>query len=181
MFQLATNHDLISLKTKHRDKWLQEEDIDLIHLRHLDRMFEFNDSFRWTLKEMGNLFCTDKILQENSHRILELGPGFNLLFHRLYAKEKDYWTIDTQEFYNDNNLFETAINKRPEATHINSLMGEFCEELPNNYFDMIFSISALEHVPENKIEDCYKDMYRVCKDGGTISHSIDVSKKKLPI
>lgn len=53
-------------------------------------------------------------------------------------------------------------------------MGEFSEELPENYFDMVFSVSVLEHVPIDWLENVIKDIHRILKKGGISCHSIDV-------
>ena len=47
---------------------------------------------------------------------------------------------------------------------------------------MVFSVSVLEHVPFQDIQNVCKDMFRLVRPGGYIAHSMDVnpnSTKKL--
>ncbi|MBK8551292.1 MAG: methyltransferase domain-containing protein [Ignavibacteria bacterium] len=56
------------------------------------------------------------------------------------------------------------------------------KELPEKYFDFVFSISALEHVPlsdERVFEEIVKDIDRLLKPGGLSMHCIDHSTDLL--
>ena len=77
-------------------------------------------------------------------RILDVGGGNSRMlkhFHKTY----ECWNLDKLE----------GIGNGPQAVKdvpyklVRAYMGDFSNELPENYFDLVFSISALEHVPEN--------------------------------
>jgi SAM-dependent methyltransferase len=172
MFRFARCHDLISLKIKHQDRWSQESDMALIRMK--DKHFKYYDFFRWNVKEMGTLFCTDQILSNNCGKLLEVGPGYNLYFSRNYSKSHEYWMIDRRDYYPEA-IFNRALKKRKNTTYVEGLMGDYLSELSNNFFDIVFSVSVLEHVPESQLVQCYKDMFRVLRPGGIIAHSIDVA------
>jgi len=55
-------------------------------------------------------------------------------------------------------------------------MGNFNNELPDASFDFVFSISALEHTPENisVFDNIVKDINRVMKPGSYSLHLFDV-------
>jgi tetratricopeptide (TPR) repeat protein len=63
---------------------------------------------------------------------------------------------------------------------VEAYMGEFTEELPGHYFDFIFSISALEHVGDDKktFQNICLDIDRVLKPGDYSLHCFDVVLKK---
>lgn len=45
--------------------------------------------------------------------------------------------------------------------------------MPDNYFDFVFSVSVMEHVPIEEWGRCFEDITRVVKTGGIIFHAID--------
>ena len=47
-------------------------------------------------------------------------------------------------------------------------------KIPDNYFDIVFSISVIEHVPKAQLNDCFSDCYRILKPGGLMLHAIDL-------
>jgi SAM-dependent methyltransferase len=53
-------------------------------------------------------------------------------------------------------------------------MGFFSEKFPDAYFDCVFSVSTLEHIPPNLWVDVIKDMNRILKPGGRQLHAIDI-------
>ncbi len=53
-------------------------------------------------------------------------------------------------------------------------MGDNIQNLPDNYFDLVYSISVIEHAPHEKLKSFFEESVRVTKPGGIISHSYDV-------
>ncbi len=53
-------------------------------------------------------------------------------------------------------------------------LGSFDSKLPSDYFDMVFSVSVIEHVPLVEYEAFFADMHRILKPGGVHIHSYDV-------
>jgi ubiquinone/menaquinone biosynthesis C-methylase UbiE len=47
-------------------------------------------------------------------------------------------------------------------------LGEFNSQLPDSSFDLVFSISVLEHVSKEFRSDVYRDMFRILRPGGVI-------------
>lgn len=157
MFRLANCNELISLKCKYSN-------------------FCFNDENAWGLKQMGTLFCVDTIMTKKAKIILELGGGNNLFFDRRFGDSHEYWMLDRSGFY-EAKTFQASQNKRKNTSFVDGLIGDFIEKLPNDYFDLVFSISVLEHVLYENIDNVCKDMYRVLKPGGYIVHSLDLDPK----
>ena len=51
-------------------------------------------------------------------------------------------------------------------------MGSFSMDLPGGYFDVLSSISVVEHVPLKDFENFFKDMAGIMKTGGTMYHAL---------
>ena len=64
--------------------------------------------------------------------------------------------------------------KYPSVRYVFEPMGRFSDEYPDEYFDCIFSVSTLEHIPRDQRLDVFKDMHRCLKPGGFERHSIDI-------
>lgn len=171
MFRLARAQDLLNLKGKHQDAWVQEKDMVLNHMTHPD--YHFSEDFQWNLKQMGSLFCLDIIKEHKFNKLLELGAGFNIFFDRYFGQKTEYWMVDKDGHYNQPAM-TAAKHLRKNTKHINALMGENSEMLSNNYFDILFSISAIEHIDKNEIQSVCDDMYRVLRSGGHCVHALDV-------
>jgi SAM-dependent methyltransferase len=53
-------------------------------------------------------------------------------------------------------------------------VGEFSSQLADESFDVIFSISVIEHIASDKLHDFFQDSIRILKPGGKVIHLIDV-------
>lgn len=153
MFRLATLNDMIDLVA-----WRMQEEATV--------------AGPWGLKAFGNLLCERYIETQQPQAVLEIGVGFNSRFHDLLPETVDYWTIDSDGFY-DLDAFQAGVERRHRATHVNGLMGESLAALPEDFFDFVFSISALEHSNSETAPAICQDMFRVTKPGGYSVHTID--------
>lgn len=105
-------------------------------------------------------------------RLLEIGGGASRII--CWLKDRyEFWNLDKLEGVG-NGLTNLA------DTHgfrlVRDYIGAFSTELPAQYFDGVFSLSTLEHVPES--EECYRnilaDIDRVLKPGGLSAHAFDI-------
>jgi len=108
----------------------------------------------------------------NGGRLLEVG-GVSSRILRHFSESHECWNIDKFEGLGDG---PTKLEGRIYPFKvIQDYMGNFNEELPENYFDLVFSISALEHVEdENHYIPICDDIDRVLKVGGMSAHLLDV-------
>lgn len=164
MFRFATCNDLIRLMAKYPE--------------YCFLGWDSSHSRQWGLKQMGTLFCAEKIHEMNPGKILEVGAGFNTFFDTHFAGNCEYWMLDDTVGFCDEEKFNVAVKERRNTHFVRSLLGKFSAELPENYFDLVFSISALEHVPLDKRDAVYSDMFRIVRPGGVIVHSIDMFRDK---
>ena len=68
--------------------------------------------------------------------------------------------------------------RRPHATHVDALLGDFHQDLPPARFDLVFSISALEHSDPADAPRVCEDLFRITAPGGLTVHTIDTPVNK---
>lgn len=104
-------------------------------------------------------------------RILEVGGGDSRVL-KFFSRQYECWNIDKCE-----GLGNGPVMLRPSDYKIvYDYMGSFNPAVPDTYFDLVYSISALEHTPEDPgirgaIPD---DIDRVLKPGGLSFHCFDI-------
>ncbi len=132
------------------------------------------DPFDCDLKVYQDLFVYSFIKQniQKGSKLLDVGGGDSRILNH-FKKDYECWNIDKLE----------GVGNGPTDIDTSGIrlvydyMGNFNEELPDNYFDLVFSISTLEHVPQDDVksyENIKNDINRVLKPGGYSLHCIDV-------
>jgi len=71
--------------------------------------------------------------------------------------------------------------KHPDVRYVFKEFGSFSNEYPDEYFDRIFTVSTLEHIPLRYRIDVLKDMHRCLKPGGMELHTIDIPVRSAGI
>ena len=107
-------------------------------------------------------------------RILDIGGGDSRVLKYL-RDEYECWNLDKLE----------GVGGGPKSIDtkkihlVRDYIGDFSQELSPNFFDCIFSISAMEHVPDNPaaFQRILEDMHRILKPGGYSLHLFDVVMK----
>lgn len=110
-------------------------------------------------------------------RILDVGGGNSRILNHFY-REYECWNVDPLEGLGSG---LRSLDPKGRYRLVRDSMGSFNRELPDHYFDLVFSISALEHVPEADpvyFEKIREDINRVLKPGGCSLHCFDVILKK---
>lgn len=103
-------------------------------------------------------------------RILEVGGGDSRVL-KFFARDYECWNADKCEGLGNGPIKFTS----PHYRIVYDYVGSFNPELPDNYFDFVFSISALEHTPEDQAirVNVLKDINRVLKPGSSTLHCFD--------
>jgi ubiquinone/menaquinone biosynthesis C-methylase UbiE len=103
-------------------------------------------------------------------RILEVGGGDSRIL-KCFSKDYECWNADRCEGLGNGPIKFTSTQYRIVYDYI----GAFNQQLPSGYFDLVFSISALEHTPEDPAVrvDLLEDMNRVLKPGCPSFHCFD--------
>lgn len=107
-------------------------------------------------------------------RILEVGGGDSRIL-RHFSNDYECWNADKCEGLGNGPIQFTS----PHYKIVYDYLGSFNAELPDHGFDFVFSISALEHAPEDETvrANILKDIHRVLKPGCPSLHCFDAIVK----
>lgn len=152
----------------------------LSHLKQFKRFGDYeNIDFNCCdLKPYQDLLVYNFITEnlEPGAKILEIGGGYSRV---LSALKPDYecWNIDKLEGLGED---PKTIKANTDYQVVIDYMGNFNSELPDNYFDCVFSIATLSQIPENEenFKNICRDINRVLKLGGFSLHIFDIILKK---
>jgi hypothetical protein len=121
------------------------------------------------LKHVQDSWILGRLGQVTDQHILEIGGGWGRVLRTLDGNER--WNLDVT-----GGPGRTVADRREAAKEyrlVNALLGEFSSDLPDGYFDIVFSISVMEHIPQEDIIDFWADHARVMKPGAVGFHAID--------
>jgi SAM-dependent methyltransferase len=114
-------------------------------------------------------------------RVLDVGAAYsNIPIHIQQKYGCETWVADdfglksNEAFWTRNRSPHEHITAHPEINFILERLGDPDSSLPENYFDVIYSLSALEHVPGELTPVIWAHMDRLLKPGGELIHAIDV-------
>ena len=137
---------------------------------------------QWGIKAHNRPWIANNGQFSRGQRIAEVGGAYNSLpkylaqKHGLEARviddfgkaagEEEMWSRwgDPVEY--------AAAN--PEVHYEFEIFGGFSPRIPSGYFDRIFSVSTLEHIPWEFHVDVFKDTHRCLVKGGKAFHTIDI-------
>lgn len=125
------------------------------------------------LKVYQDLFVYTFILENipRGARILELGGGDSRVITSL-KDDYEFWNLDKLEGqgHGPKGGAESA-----GFSLVRDYIGAFSTELPDHYFDLVFSISAMEHfsIDGKDMEDIFQDIQRLLKSSAWCLHCVD--------
>jgi SAM-dependent methyltransferase len=129
-----------------------------------------------TLKPLGYAHIVNLIETFEPKTVLEVGHGAMSFIFKLFADKVEMWGLD--DVVEDSSVsaedLENVRKWNPEVKFVSGLLGSFLKELPDNYFDLVYSVSVIEHIPHEVLPSVFQDTYRILKPGGIVSHSYDV-------
>lgn len=102
-----------------------------------------------------------------------MGAGLGNVYAERLGDRYDRWAADKAGFY-DAEAVKAAKAKNPDVRWIDTLLGEGSTELPDEHFDLVYSVSVVEHIEPERIAATFDDIVRVLRPGGLSVHSIDV-------
>jgi glycosyltransferase involved in cell wall biosynthesis/2-polyprenyl-3-methyl-5-hydroxy-6-metoxy-1,4-benzoquinol methylase len=107
-------------------------------------------------------------------KILEIGAGEPTVANFLSSLGYDVTVIDPYDGNgNGPKEYEYFRNKHPNLKIIRKYLNDNIEELAEDSFDCIYSISVLEHVDTQKITDVFGGIKKYLKKDGCTIHNID--------
>jgi ubiquinone/menaquinone biosynthesis C-methylase UbiE len=125
------------------------------------------------LKVYQDLFMYTFILNniKPGSRLLEIGGGDSRMIAWL-KNDYEIWNLDKLEGrgFGPKNLSEPTGFRL-----VKDYIGAFSSELPDHYFDLVFSISTIEHIPEDQttVDRCILDIERLLAQQGISIHCVD--------
>lgn len=129
-----------------------------------------------TLKPLGYAHMINLIESFDPKTILEVGHGGGSFLFKLFKEKKEMWGLD--DILDDSQVNPRGLqyikNINPEVKFIKGLLGTDNKELPDNYFDMVCSVSVIEHIPHENLNSVFEETFRILKPGGIAAHSYDV-------
>lgn len=128
------------------------------------------------LKPLGHAFVIDYIERNRPLRILEIGHGALSPTFTIMENQCECWGLDTIDPHKtvDPELLSKLRRDYPKITFCDGYLGTGVDVLPSDYFDLVYSVSVIEHVPQANLPDFYREMRRILRPGGVHLHSYDV-------
>lgn len=149
------------------------------HLEHFERFGPYAtiDPFSRDLKAYQDLLTYTHIIDNlpPGARILEIGGGNSRVLQAL-AEHYECWNLDKAEGIGNG---PTQIISHPKVQHVYDYIGVNSKDLPEEYFDLVFSISTLEHLETTRdsAKRMLDDVDRILRPGGLSFHTLDLTIK----
>jgi len=133
-----------------------------------------NHSF--VLKPCGSAQAVHLIEKYACRRALEIGHGGHSFVYNIAAPLGiELWGLDR---VHDGVVSQADIDQlkvwHPNVRYVEGLLGQNQSELPEGYFDILYSISVLEHIPHDELHAAFAEAFRLLRPGGIFFHSYDV-------
>lgn len=122
------------------------------------------------LKGIQDGFILNLLKDKKNLNIAEMGGGESRVLEVL-KNNNHVWNIDQFEGKDNGPSF---IPKRKKINIIKAFIGDFSKDILSEFFDIVFSISVIEHIEDEKLSDVFNDIHRILKQGGLTYHAIDV-------
>jgi len=155
-----------------------------ICLANTNSLFELakinNLLFKFNSKGFQNPWIMESHKFQSSDKVLDVGGGYSKLPPYIQKETGcEVWVaddfghsdgIDWGRFDNPKVLVE----KNPGIKYVMELVGnKDRSSLPDNYFDVVYSVSVLEHVSYDFTPLVWKHMADLVKPGGKLIHSVE--------
>ena len=122
------------------------------------------------LKDIQDHYVLNRLKDTRDIRILEVGGGVCRTL-RTFADRNECWNA---EMFEGLGAGPKKVIETPDVRNVLTYVGDFSPELPEAYFDVVFSVSVVEHVETDLLRDFFRDIARVLRPGGRTFHAIDV-------
>lgn len=140
-----------------------------------------NEYFNWlseniadrknhSLKGIQDGWALSLLSETQDLTIAEVGGGNSRVLRKL-SEQNECWNIDKFEGVGQG---PTEMMALAGVKVVRSYLGDFDTAIPNRYFDVVFSVSVVEHVPTEKLDNFFADCHRILKPGGMMAHAIDL-------
>ena len=136
---------------------------------------------QWGIKAHNRPWIANVGQFSKGQKIAEVGGAYSTLPKYLSQKhELEAWIIDDfgkstgEEAWSRWGDPAEVAAKNLDVHYEFEILGIFSPRIPSDYFDRIFSVSTLEHIPWEFHVDVFRDMHRCLAKGGKAFHTIDI-------
>jgi SAM-dependent methyltransferase len=157
------------------DAGLDEEVLDIGEYRTRRQLLSQN-VHTFQLKSMQDLAVYVQLRGLSGKQIAEVGAGNSRLLPRLAQAN----TCVAVEKYEGEGGGPTTASPIPGVRIVPVFLGEKSPLLATESFDVVFSISVVEHVPTEDLAAFHEDQLRILKPGGLFIHAIDIYLEDEP-
>ena len=136
---------------------------------------------QWGIKAHNRPWIEEAGQFARDQKVIEVG-GYSLLPKYLAEKyELEAWIGDDFGMAHGEPIWSRwgspleLPSKYPSVKYVFEQFGSSSSKYPDGYFDRVFTVSTLEHIPYHHRLAVFKDMHRCClKRGGRQLHTIDI-------
>jgi len=118
---------------------------------------------------------------KKSKKVIEVGGAYSALPQYLSDKfNLEAWVADDFGIESKEDLWsrwgdrEELISKFPSVNYVFERLGKSTTNIPSDYFDCVYTVSTLEHIPPNRMKKVFDHMCKMLRPGGCMLHCIDV-------
>jgi hypothetical protein len=126
--------------------------------------------FAWHLKNIQDAIALTWLKEHKGKDVAEIGGGDSRVL-RVLAAQNRATNIDSFEGLGNG---PTTTPGGAPYTIKPCLIGTFDQRLKPDSFHILFSISVVEHIVDDKLADFHEDCLRILKPGGLLLHFIDL-------
>lgn len=128
---------------------------------------------KWQLKNIQDAVAMELLAGVSGQTVGEVGGGRSRVLPELVKQGNHCFNIDR---FDGNPITGLGPNGVPDMSGVTPIIGLVGDPLawPPGQFDILFSISVLEHVSAHKLGPFFEDCRRLLKIGGRLLHLIDV-------
>jgi len=157
-----------------------------ISLANVQRIYNFKKNLDYEISfgikgfDYGWLLTSRKWKQ--GEKVLDVGGAYSdfpSYLNRQFGCET--WVVDdfgidvNDPFWQRNMTPKNHVDAHPENKYVLERVGDpDRSSLPTGYFDVVYSASALEHVPPDLTPAVWKHMYSLLAPQGELIHAIDI-------
>ncbi|SFE77462.1 class I SAM-dependent methyltransferase [Thermoflexibacter ruber] len=156
-------------------RWATVEELMRFH----DEKIPFSD---WGIKGHNRPFILKNCHFQQGMKVVEVGGAYSDLPQYIaqnYDCEvhviDDFGVESGEPLWNRWGSREELMQKNPNVKYIFERVGNIHNpNIPLDYYDVIFSVSTLEHIPPTAMYDVFTHMGKMLKKGGIMVHCIDL-------
>jgi len=127
-------------------------------------------AFAWHLKSIQDGIAFRYLHEYKDVCIAEIGGGDSRLLSTL-AEQNTCFNIEEFKGVGNGPVGKIDFDG---VNNVLASVGDFSESIETGKFEVIFSISVVEHIPDGKVSSFFKDCHRILKPSGIMIHLIDV-------